>query len=72
MAPKVADRFAMEVGTRSSSTWVSTLSGMVAAELRDVNAKVSTGQTFLKYPGTLTPPSASRPACTPNMIAIAA
>ena len=47
VAPKVADRLAIGRGTFSSSTWVSTFKGMVAAELRDENAKVRTGQTFL-------------------------
>jgi len=32
VAPKVADRLATEVGTLNSSIWVSTLSGIVAAE----------------------------------------
>ena len=48
VAPKVAERLAIGGRTPRASTCVSTLSGMVAAELRDVKAKVSTGQTFLK------------------------
>ena len=45
VAPKLAARLAIGAGTRSESIWVSTLSGMLAAELRDVNANVSTGHT---------------------------
>ena len=46
VAPKEADKFAMGLETPRALIWVSTLRGIVAAELRDVNANVSTGQTF--------------------------
>lgn len=55
MAPNDADRFAIAGGTLSFVICASTFSGIVAAELRDVNAKVSTGQIFLKYSAGLTP-----------------
>ncbi|CSC86533.1 Uncharacterised protein [Vibrio cholerae] len=48
MAPNEADRLAIAGGTFSLVICASTLRGIVAAELRDVKAKVSTGQMFLK------------------------
>ena len=55
----VADKFAIAGGTLSLEICVSTLSGIVAAELRDEKAKVSTGQIFLKYCFGLTPKKVS-------------
>ena len=46
VAPKLAEKLATAGDTPSRLTWVSTLSGMVAALERDVKAKVSTGSIF--------------------------
>ena len=48
-----------------------TMAKRLRTKLREVKAKVSTGQTFLKYSAGLVPARVSSPAWTPNMMAMA-
>src|SRR5471030_2793687 len=69
VAPKDAAKLAIDSGIPRRRVCASTLSGIVAALERLVNAKVSTGQTLRKNFAGLTPVKDNRTAWTTNIIA---
>lgn len=68
VAPKEAEKLAIDSGTPRRRVCASTFSGMEAALERLVKAKVITGQTLRKYFSGLTPLIASSRPWTTNII----
>ncbi|SAJ29833.1 Uncharacterised protein [Enterobacter cloacae] len=68
VAPKEAEKLAIDSGTPRRRVCASTFSGIDAALERLVKAKVSTGQTLRKYFSGLTPFTPSRIPCTTNIM----
>ena len=69
VAPKDAEKLAIDSGTPKRCVCASIFKGILAALERLVNAKVKTGQTFLKKRSGLIPDSDNKMPCTAYIIA---